>query len=264
MDTTLSKSFFNSFLIVSIVILVFGISSCSSEKNKIEDGLIDEFVSPPHPAKPWVYWINMDGHFTKEGITADLESMRDVGIGGVLHMDVDVGVPRGDVPFMSETWQENFKHTILECERLELEFVTISGPGWTGSSGPWINIEESMQHLVPISIDAKGPSKFDQVLPKPQPRVSPYHQNQTIEMQEDLAAFYEDVAVYAFPSRDSVIHDIHEKALFIRDPYTSKKGVRPYLPSPVSYPVLDSSQVIHPDNIIVHLILYHHRHGNHQ
>jgi len=44
--------------------------------------LEDEFRSPPHPAKPWVYWSNMDGHFTKEGITADLESMKVVGIGG--------------------------------------------------------------------------------------------------------------------------------------------------------------------------------------
>jgi hypothetical protein len=237
--------------IVNLATVVFVLActmlACTT---KSTDQLKETFKNPPHPAKPWVYWINMDGHFTKEGITADLESMEEVGIGGVLHMDVDVGVPRGDVPFMSETWQENFKHTILECERLELEFVTISGPGWTGSSGPWINVEESMQHLVPISIDAKGPSTFNQVLPKPQPRVSPYHRNQTAEMQEDLAAFYEDVAVYAFPSRDSVIHDIDEKALFIRDPYTSKKGVRPYLPSPVSYPELDSSQVIDPDKII--------------
>ena len=58
--------------------------------------LEDEFCNPPHPAEPWVYWINMDGHFTKEGITADLESMKAVGIGGVIHMDVDVGVPRGN------------------------------------------------------------------------------------------------------------------------------------------------------------------------
>ena len=65
----------------------------------------DEFRDPPHPAKPWVYWINMDGHLTKEGITADLEAMKAVGIGGMIYMDVDHLVPRGKVPFMSETWQ---------------------------------------------------------------------------------------------------------------------------------------------------------------
>ena len=137
--------------------------------------LEDEFRSPPHPAKPWVYWINMDGHFTKEGITADLESMKAVGIGGMIHMDVDVGVPRGTVPFMSETWQANFKHAVLECERLGLEFTTITGPGWTGTGGPWVKANGSMQHLLPVSVNTKGPATFNEVLPKPQPRVSGYH-----------------------------------------------------------------------------------------
>ncbi|MCP4312455.1 MAG: glycosyl hydrolase [Bacteroidetes bacterium] len=231
-----------------LFIVSFLMLSCETET--AIDSLQLTFKDPPHPAKPWVYWINMDGHFTKEGISADLESMKEVGIGGVLHMDVDVGVPRGDVPFMSETWQENFKHTILECERLGLEFTTITGPGWTGTGGPWIDVENSMQHLVPVSINAKGPSVFNQVLPKPQPRVSPYHLNQTEEMQKDLADFYEDVAVYAFPSCDAVIDDIFEKALFIRNPYTSMEGVRPYLPSPVGYPETDPSGVINPEEII--------------
>ena len=46
--------------------------------------------------------------------------------------------PAGMVPFMSETWQQNFRHAILECERLGLEFTTITGPGWTGTGGPWV------------------------------------------------------------------------------------------------------------------------------
>jgi len=209
-----------------------------------------EFQNPPEASKPWVYWINMDGHFTREGITADLESMKEVGIGGVLYMDVNVGVPKGEVPFMSETWQQNFKHAIHECERLGMEFVTITGPGWTGTSGPWISAENSMQHLVPVSVNTKGPSTFNQVLPKPAPRVSPFHRNQTPEMKKNLADFYEDVAVYAFPACDSVIDDIYEKALFIRNPYTSMPGVRTHLPSPVGYPEPDKSKVINPEEII--------------
>ena len=212
--------------------------------------LEDDFLNPPDSAKPWVYWINMDGHFTKEGITADFESMKEVGIGGVIHMDVDVGVPRGKVPFMSETWQANFKHAVLECERLGLELTTITGPGWTGTGGPWIKADQSMQHLVPVSVNIKGPAKFNDVLPVPQPRVSRYHSKQTEQMRKELADFYEDVAVYAFPHREPVITDINEKALFIRNPYTSMKGVRTHLPSPVSYPQLDKSKVIDPKEII--------------
>ena len=225
--------------------MIFAGCSIATHDSKLAAG----FRNPPDSAKPWVYWINMDGHFTKDGITADFESMKEVGIGGMIHMDVDVGVRRGKVPFMSETWQANFKHAVLECERLGLEFTTITGPGWTGTGGPWIKAEKSMQHLVPVSVNTKGPAKFNQILPKPQPRVSGYHSKQTEQMRKDLADFYEDVAVYAFPRRDPVIKDIDEKALFIRNPYTSMKGVRTYLPSPVSYPELDNSKVIDPKEI---------------
>ncbi len=69
-------------------------------------------------------------------------------------------------------------------------------------------------------------------------------------MRKALDAFYEDVVVYAFPRRDEVITDIREKALFIRNPYTSMKGVKPYLPSLASYPELDKSKVIDPKEII--------------
>lgn len=208
------------------------------------------FVNPPHPARPWVYWINMDGHFTKEGITADLESMKAVGIGGMIHMDVDVGVPRGMVPFMSETWQANFKHAVLECERLGLEFTTITGPGWTGTGGPWVKASESMQHLLPVAVNAKGPARFNEVLPKPEPRVSGYHAAQTPEMRESLAAFYQDVAVYAFPKTDPLIENIDEKALFVRNPYTSMRGVRTHFPSPNSFPETTKAQVVDPAMII--------------
>jgi hypothetical protein len=233
-------------LILSIVLWALPASLVSSSGAALED----EFRNPPDPARPWVYWINMDGHLTKEGITADFESMKTVGIGGMIHMDVDVGVPRGKTPFMSRKWQENFKHAVLECERLGLEFTTITGPGWTGTGGPWIKAHQSMQHLVPSSVNVKGPGKFNAILPKPQPRVSGYHRKQTPQMRKALADFYEDVAVYAFPRRDAVIKDVDEKALFIRNPYTSMRGVRPYLPSPVSYPACDKSKVIDPKKII--------------
>ncbi len=228
-------------IIALVVVLPLNLSGATLE---------DEFRSPPDSARPWVYWINMDGHLTKEGITADFESMKKAGLGGMIYMDVDVGMPRGSVPFMSPLWQENFKHAVLECERLGLEFTTITGPGWCGTGGPWIKAEQSMQHLVPVSVNTEGPRKFNAILPKPQPRVSIYHINQTPQMREALDAFYEDVVVYAFPRRDVVITDVWEKAFFHRQPYSSAAGTRPYLPSPTSYPQLDESQVIDPTAII--------------
>mgnify|MGYP003337955862 CR=1 FL=1 len=40
------------------------------------------FKNPPNSAKPHTWWHWMNGNVTKEGITADLEAMARVGIGG--------------------------------------------------------------------------------------------------------------------------------------------------------------------------------------
>lgn len=231
-------------------VVIFCLTGCMEKKNSRLDLLKKEFLIPPHSARPWVFWINMDGHLTKEGITADLESMKEVGIGGVLFMDVDVDVPRGNTPFLSESWKEAFVFAIQECERLGMEFITITGPGWTGTGGPWIRGENSMQHLIPASVELKGPAVIDIVLPKPQPRISPYHMKQTPDIKREIENFYEDVAVFAFPSKKPVIEDIYEKALYVRRPYTSEKAVRPYLPSPLSYSEPDSLEVIHLEDIL--------------
>jgi hypothetical protein len=213
--------------------------------------LEESFRNPPDAARLWVYWTCQDGHYSIEGATADLEAMQKAGIGGVLRMDCSVGgIPFGGTPYLSEKWREQFVHAVHECERLGLEFTTITGPGWTGTGGPWIKAEQSMQHLVPAAVTAKGPAKFNQILPLPEPHISGYHRNQTPEMKKEISEFYKDVAVFAFPRREPVIADIQEEALFIRNPFTSMPGVRPYFPSPASYPVATAAQVIDPNAII--------------
>ena len=47
-----------------------------------------EFRDPPASARPWVYWFWINGNISKEGITADLESFKRAGVGGVLWMEV--------------------------------------------------------------------------------------------------------------------------------------------------------------------------------
>ena len=79
--------------------------------------LAQGFVQPPESARPWVYWFWLNGNITREGITADLESMRRMGIGGVLIMEVDQGAPVGPVGFMSDPWRELFKHVVAEAGR---------------------------------------------------------------------------------------------------------------------------------------------------
>jgi hypothetical protein len=117
------------------------------------DELAADFAHPPDSARPWAYWMWMDGNLTREGITADLEAMREAGLGGVVICEVTVGVPRGPVEFMSPAWRGLFKHVVREAERFGLEVTLTAGPGWTGSGGPWVKPETSMQHIVAAAVE---------------------------------------------------------------------------------------------------------------
>jgi hypothetical protein len=77
-------------------------------------GLEESFVKPPASAQPWVYWFWINGNLTREGVTADLEAMKRVGIGGVLIMEVD-GSPQGKIAFGTEPWKEMFRFACLEA-----------------------------------------------------------------------------------------------------------------------------------------------------
>ena len=206
-----------------IMALIFGISFSVANAAPLEE----EFQNPPDSARPGVYWYFMDGNLSRAGMTADLESMKEAGLGNLVFLEVYVGVPRGPVKFMSEEWQDLFAHAVHEAERLGIDISLGSGPGWTGSGGPWVKAEQSMQHLVFSEVETEGPGKFDAVLPVPGQRSTEWHTMRS--------PFYEDVVVYAFPRCKPVIPDINEKALFERDPYTSKPGVKPYLPAPAYY-----------------------------
>ena len=219
------------------------------------DGLVTDFQSPPDSARPGVYWYFMDGNLDGDEMAADLESMKESGIGNLVFLEVNVGVPRGPVEFMSERWQDLFVRAVREAERLGIDITLGAGPGWTGSGGPWIKPEQAMQHLVCSITEVSGPARFDAVIPVPEQKPTPWGNM--------LTDFYEDVVVYAFPKCSPVIKDFDEKALYSRNPYTSMKGVKPYLPAPAEYiepasesviafdELIDITEYLHPDGRLV-------------
>jgi hypothetical protein len=142
------------------------------------------FKSPPAESRPWVYWFPLDGNITSNGITADLEAMQRVGIGGVLYMETDQGAPRGPAKFAGPLWRDLFKHICAEASRLGLEVNMNNDAGWCGSGGPWITPELSMQRVVWAETNVTGPMRFEAVLPQAKP----------------TANFYRDIAVFAFPT----------------------------------------------------------------
>lgn len=228
-----------------IFISVFSLLLVSCEQ-KNTDELKANFLNPPDSARPGVYWYFMDGNLSREGITADLESMKKAGIGNVLFLEVNVGVPRGKVDFLSDEWLEIIKHAVSECERLGIEFTLGSGPGWAGSGGPWVKPEQSMRHLVASSTKVNGPAEFNGKLEKPNPK-RPYFGEGALtdSLKKQWETYYEDVFVLAFPTPkvENEIQDMEEKALVYRAPYTSVENVKQFLPAPASFEEIAGSAI---------------------
>jgi hypothetical protein len=169
------------------------------------------FRDPPAEARPHTWWHWMNGNVTREGITADLEAMRDIGLGGAQIFEVSEGIPPGPVEVMSPEFRALVLHAVSEANRVGLEICMHNCPGWSSSGGPWVTAEHAMQTLVSGETQVHGPKRTAEVLAQPEAR----------------AGFYRDVAVLAFPTpRDEKarIPDIAAKAGF-----ESKYGLEPAL-----------------------------------
>ena len=141
-----------------------------------------EFLNPPPSARPHTWWHWMNGNVTKEGITADLEAMARVGIGGAQIFDAGLAIPKGPVEFASDAWFDCLVHADREAKRLGIELCIANCSGWTSSGGPWITPELSMKYVASTTVRVKGGERFNGRLPLP----------------EKTNGFYEDIAVLAF------------------------------------------------------------------
>ena len=227
-----------------IFMLPFSVFSCNTIKTG--DYLKEGFLNPPDSARPGVYWYFMDGNLDREAMTKDLESMKKAGIGYALFLEVNVGVPRGKVDFLSNEWQELYKHAVREAERLGIRIILGSGPGWAGSGGPWVTPAQSMMHLVASDTLISGPVFYNGILPLPEPK-KPFFGERSLTQNLKLLreTWYEDVAVLAFPTprTKSYIDRIDEKALYFRAPFTSQQGVLQFLPSPAVFPEIKAAAI---------------------
>jgi hypothetical protein len=222
-----------------VIVSVFTLYACNNQPSRLRlttDELYDAFMSPPDSVRPGVYWYFMDGNISKDAMTKDLEFMKEAGIGSVVFLEVNVGVPRGNVNFLGKEWQDCFAHAVKEAERLNIAVILGAGPGWAGSGGPWIKPEQSMQHLVSSSVSVSGNGNYQHIkLPVPMPK-KPYFGEGvfTQELKEKWLNYYRDVAVLAFPtpSHQQPLPGIDEKALYYREPYSSVPNVKPRLSIP--------------------------------
>lgn len=128
------------------------------------------FANPPDSAKPWCYWLWMNGHADRKTITGDLESISRLGFGGVLFGDIrgywnddrHVVNPPAEIDVMGDAWQNLLVHSVREAARLGLEFsLNVSSSGGK-LDGPWPTGADAPKWLVYRLYRADAdPSRFE-------------------------------------------------------------------------------------------------------
>jgi len=178
--------------ILIAVCSIFLLSMAVSCSHRVKDDISRaEFMNPPESVGIYAWWHWLDNAITKEGITRDLEAMKQQGISGATILNIglfnerDMGVP--PVIFGTEQWFDMFKWALQEANRLGLTIGAHNCDGWSTSGGPWITPEMSMKQFVWSKINIQGGRSVDTILSRP----------------FGLRNYYEDAAVIAYPSMDS-------------------------------------------------------------
>ena len=136
--------------------------------------------------KPWTFWYWMYGAVSEQGIKADLQAMKDVGLGGCYLMPIRGAAEHPEYEGKADALSENFWRMVdtalVQADSLGLEMGIHVCDGFALAGGPWISPEESMQKVVFCdTVMSGGFHHF--LMSKPQ-----HYEN-----------YYEDIAVYAIP-----------------------------------------------------------------
>ena len=135
--------------------------------------------------KTW--WFFGYEETTNEGITADVEALRDAGFTGVVYYDQNHAKgSNGAEDGFSPEWWEHLKFAGKEANRAGLSFEVNVSNGYV-AGGKWIDPEHAMQRVSSSSIIIKGGQRIDLPLP-------------AITGKDD---YVKDIAVFAIPLKNT-------------------------------------------------------------
>ncbi len=167
------------------------INNLFAQSKNSADIIAKAFLHPPESAKPWVFWYWMHGAVSKEGITADLEAMKEIGIGGAYLMpikDTSSVIPfQPVVRQLTPEWWAMVKFAMQEAKRLDLKLAMHVSDGFALAGGPWITPDLSMQKIVWTKTYIKADQARKIKLSRP-------------DANEN---YYKDIAVFAYPANNS-------------------------------------------------------------
>ncbi len=178
-------------LILFIILFVTSYATFS-QKPAIENlsDALHTFQNIQDSTRTKVWWFHGETETTKEGITADLEAFKRMGVGGVIYYDQSHGKAENALPGFSPEWWKMLRFAAEEAKRLGLTFEVHISNGYV-AGGPWITNETGMKRLTATETVVKGGSSFTGKLEEPVNRYK----------------FFHDVAVLAFPVQtESALH----------------------------------------------------------
>lgn len=148
----MKKMMFFKLPLVLLAAVTTTLFSCSNSGNTITkerySHIQEGFITPQDTNDVWCYYYWIDDDISKEGVTKDLEAMKDFGIGGILVGNINPDEVDGPVPLFSDEWWDITIHTVNEGHRLGIDVGFFNSPGWSQSGGPWISPDKAMRHLV--------------------------------------------------------------------------------------------------------------------
>ena len=167
---TLDKKFINVLFLVFFVVFCAGLFNCSDTKRFSEEQyttIQNGFTAPKDTNKVWTYYYWIGDDISKEGVTKDLEAMKEFGIGAVLIGNINPDEVDGPVPLFSDTWWEIMVHAVNEGQRLGIDVGNFNSPGWSQSGGPWVSSDKAMRHLVYSEANVGGGKNVQVKLDQP-------------------------------------------------------------------------------------------------
>lgn len=152
-----------------ILFVLINFTACKQEKmSSLEYSRIQEgFITPQEENKVWCYYYWIGDDISMEGVSKDLEAMKDFGIGAVLIGNINPEEEDGRVPLFSDEWWNITTHVVNEGHRLGIDIGFFNSPGWSQSGGPWVTSDKAMRHLVYSETTVGGRGKQTLQLEKP-------------------------------------------------------------------------------------------------
>jgi hypothetical protein len=85
-------------LLVTVLLECGPTIPADQQGSAMTDELARGFLNPPADARPHVYWLWLNGYVNLETAKAELEAMKEAGIGGVLLFDMGARGDKSTVP----------------------------------------------------------------------------------------------------------------------------------------------------------------------